>query len=225
MQTAYVDLYWLPLGAGGHSVRYNGRVFESVVARLEKRPVRDLYHSALVVRVPDGEFVIEQAPAFHGDGGLRGVVAEGAVGSRRPRQATPLSLRDQMLAWRRHPGRERGRREPRRLTNDPASRSASSTSFADVPTPGLGTRRARCRRDVELELGDLLADRAQRHRTSMACIRQHDGRAPGWRAGVVVARRQTTSAARFASMPSSTWRSESENFSTPSRSSVSTTSL
>ncbi len=64
MQNAYVDLYWLPLGAGGHSVRYNGRIFESVVARLEKRPVRDLYHSALVVRVPEGEFVIEQAPAF-----------------------------------------------------------------------------------------------------------------------------------------------------------------
>ena len=24
-----VDLYWLPLGAGGHSVRLNGRVFEA----------------------------------------------------------------------------------------------------------------------------------------------------------------------------------------------------
>ena len=29
-----VELYWLPLGAGGHSVRYNGRVFESVAARV-----------------------------------------------------------------------------------------------------------------------------------------------------------------------------------------------
>jgi hypothetical protein len=28
-----VDLYWLPLGAGGHSVRLNGRVFEAVAAR------------------------------------------------------------------------------------------------------------------------------------------------------------------------------------------------
>ena len=32
-----VDLYWLPLGAGGHSVRLNGLVFEAVVARLERR--------------------------------------------------------------------------------------------------------------------------------------------------------------------------------------------
>ena len=48
-----VDLYWLPLGAGGHSVRLNGRVFEAVLARLEKRPAKDLYHSALVVRAPE----------------------------------------------------------------------------------------------------------------------------------------------------------------------------
>ena len=39
-----VDLYWLPLGAGGRSVRLNGRVFEAVAARLERRPPRDLYH-------------------------------------------------------------------------------------------------------------------------------------------------------------------------------------
>jgi hypothetical protein len=50
-----VDLYWLPLGAGGHSVRLNGRIFEAIMARLEQRPTKDLYHSALVVRVPEGE--------------------------------------------------------------------------------------------------------------------------------------------------------------------------
>ncbi len=77
-----VDLYWLPLGSGGHSVRLNGRVFEAVAARLERRPPRDLYHSALEVRVPEGRFVIEQAPIRDGNGGERGVVAEGAVGSR-----------------------------------------------------------------------------------------------------------------------------------------------
>ena len=27
-----VDLYWLPLGAGGHSVRLNGIVYEAVAA-------------------------------------------------------------------------------------------------------------------------------------------------------------------------------------------------
>jgi len=80
--SASIDLYWLPLGAGGHSVRLNGRVFEAVAARLERRPTCDLYHSALEVRVPEGRFVIEQAPVRDSNGGERGVVAEGAVGSR-----------------------------------------------------------------------------------------------------------------------------------------------
>ena len=60
---ASIDLYWLPLGAGGHSVRLNGRIYEAVAARLGRRPVSDLYHSALEVRVPEGRFVIEQAPS------------------------------------------------------------------------------------------------------------------------------------------------------------------
>jgi len=79
---ASIDLYWLPLGAGGHSVRLNGRVFEAVSARLERRAPRDLYHSALEVRVPKGRFVIEQTPIPDSNGEERGVVAEGAVGSR-----------------------------------------------------------------------------------------------------------------------------------------------
>ena len=28
-----IDLYWLPLGAGGRSVRWNGRIFEWAAAR------------------------------------------------------------------------------------------------------------------------------------------------------------------------------------------------
>ncbi|HEX6229829.1 MAG TPA: hypothetical protein VFZ41_10265 [Solirubrobacterales bacterium] len=28
--TAAVDLYWLPLGAGGHFVRLNGRIYEAL---------------------------------------------------------------------------------------------------------------------------------------------------------------------------------------------------
>jgi hypothetical protein len=76
-----VELYWLPLGAGGHSVRLNGKVFEAVAARLQRRRPQGLYHAALVVTVPAGRFVIEQAPAWAG-GGERGVVAGGLVGVR-----------------------------------------------------------------------------------------------------------------------------------------------
>ena len=77
-----VDLYWIPLGAGGWFVKRNGRLYEAVVALRDGRPRRDLYHSALEVVVPAGRFVIEQAPVPAPRGAPRGVVAEGAVGLR-----------------------------------------------------------------------------------------------------------------------------------------------
>ena len=64
---AGIDLFWLPLGAGGHSVRLNGRVFEAVAARAGRRPVCDLYHSALEVYARGGRFVIEMTPVAAGD--------------------------------------------------------------------------------------------------------------------------------------------------------------
>src|SRR5205823_381088 len=38
---ASIDLYWLPLGAEGHFVRLNGRLYEAVAARLGRRHVCD----------------------------------------------------------------------------------------------------------------------------------------------------------------------------------------
>src|ERR1700756_5391864 len=57
-----IDLFWLPLGAGGHFVRLNGRIYEAIASRLDSRPPSDLYHSALEVRVPEARYVIESAP-------------------------------------------------------------------------------------------------------------------------------------------------------------------
>jgi hypothetical protein len=54
--SACVELYWLPLGAGGWFVRLNGRIWEAVHARLERRRPLDLYHTALRVRLPEGRF-------------------------------------------------------------------------------------------------------------------------------------------------------------------------
>jgi hypothetical protein len=77
-----VDLYWLPLGAGGRFVRLNGRIYEFFKARSEHRPAMNLYHTALEVRLPDGLFVIENAwPIPDGDGTARGVTVEGPVGT------------------------------------------------------------------------------------------------------------------------------------------------
>ena len=77
-----VDLYWLPLGAGGHFVRLNGRIYEAVAARLQHRHPCDLYHSALQIEIAEDTYVIEQAPVHDWSGKERGVVAEGAVGAR-----------------------------------------------------------------------------------------------------------------------------------------------
>jgi hypothetical protein len=81
-QAGTVDLYWIPLGAGAHIVRISGTLFEAVSALLARRRRCDLYHSALVIHVPEGRFVIEQAPVPDMDGAQRGVVAEGPVGTR-----------------------------------------------------------------------------------------------------------------------------------------------
>ena len=145
---ASVDLYWLPLGAGGHSVRLNGRIFEAVVARLEQRTTKDLYHSGLAVKVPEGAFVIEMAwPIPDGDGALRGVVAEGAVGSRRLR---PLRiLRYEIRRWQDGaiPDLDYAVESPQRLTDDPLLARRILELVPEVPTPvwdATSSRQARC---------------------------------------------------------------------------------
>ena len=81
-EVATVDLYWIPLGAGTPVVQLSGKVFEAIGATLHRRQRCDLYHSALIVAVPEGRFVIEQTPVPDADGARRGAVAEGAVGTR-----------------------------------------------------------------------------------------------------------------------------------------------
>jgi hypothetical protein len=76
-----IDLYWLPLGAGGNFVRLNGRIYEALKARLDRRLVCDLYHSALQVFVPEGRYVIENTPVIDDRGRERGVVIEGPIGA------------------------------------------------------------------------------------------------------------------------------------------------
>ncbi|MBJ8347090.1 hypothetical protein [Antrihabitans sp. YC2-6] len=80
--TPGIDLYWLPLGAGGHSVRWNGRIFELLCAVRERRAARPLFHSALRISLPPHRYVVEMTPVWNVPVGDRGVVGEGAVGAR-----------------------------------------------------------------------------------------------------------------------------------------------
>lgn len=95
-----IYLYWLPLGAGGVGfVRMNGRIYESIKARLERRQPLDLYHTALEIRVPEGRFTVENAwPSPDADVASRGVVLEGPVFSRQLSRFRPF--RYEVRCWR-----------------------------------------------------------------------------------------------------------------------------
>lgn len=76
-----VYLYWIPLGAGGTGfVSLNGRIYERLVARRQRRPALDLYHTALEVRLSAARFVVETMwPRPDRGTATRGVLVEGAV--------------------------------------------------------------------------------------------------------------------------------------------------
>jgi len=136
---AAVDLYWLPLGSGGHFVRMNGRIYEALVAWRARRPRRDLYHSALIVTVPAGRFVIEQAwPIPSGEKGQRGVVAEGPVATRAAR--SPRFLRYEVRRWRDGVISDINEAvaSPQRLTGDVVVAERLLALVPEVPTPVWG---------------------------------------------------------------------------------------
>ena len=63
--SSFVDLYWLPLGAGDSAiVRWNGRLYEALTARVERRAPCDLYHAALEVGLDGVRYTIEMGPAW-----------------------------------------------------------------------------------------------------------------------------------------------------------------
>lgn len=79
MNGALVQLWWLPVGAGGHIVVHTSRWWEYFSALRERRPEQPLFHSALIVVHSDKEYVIEMAPAWGRHSRSRGVVAVGPV--------------------------------------------------------------------------------------------------------------------------------------------------
>ena len=191
---AAVDLYWLPLGAGGHFVRLNGRAYEALVARMERRAVCDLYHSALQVRVPEGTFVVEQAPVSDLSGKRRGVVAEGAVGSHWAGRFRIFRYEIRLWPNGHIPDVVEAVDSPRRLSSDEDCARRVLELVAQVPTPVWG-------RD-ELGTGDMwnsnsvIAWVIARSGLDTESIRPPaGGRAPGWQAGLVIASRQDKEAA------------------------------
>ena len=186
--TAAVELYWLPLGAGGHFVRFNGRVYEALAARSQRRPRRDLYHAALQARLPEGTYAIEQTPVPKGSPAARGVVAEGSVGSRRAGRLRIFRYEIRVCLGGRIPDIAEAVDSPRLVAADERHARRLLEVIAQVPTPVWG-------RD-ELKIGEMWNSNsviawalASSGLDAESIQPPEGGRAPGWHAGLVVARR------------------------------------
>jgi hypothetical protein len=188
MRIASVDLYWIPLGAGGHSVRVNGKVFEAIEAARHHRPRWDLYHAALIVELDADRYAIEIAPSPNADEASRGVVATGAVGSRH--LGWLRMFRYEVRCWRSGsiPDLDHAVGEPSRLTSDARVARRLLDLLPTVPTPVWG-------RD-ELKAGEMwnsnsmIAWLIATAGLSADLLRPPPGgRAPGWESGLEVARR------------------------------------
>jgi hypothetical protein len=186
-----IDLYWIPLGAGGSGfVRLNGRIYEGITARLARREPLDLYHTALQVHLPEGRFVVETMwPSPDGDTASRGVAVEGPVfGSWMARRRL---FRYEVRVWRDGvlPDAEQAVGGPRTVGTDAEVARRLIAEVAAVPPLVWG-------RD-QLGVGDMWNSNSviswllARSGLDMDAIGPPEGgRAPGWQAGVFAAARR-----------------------------------
>lgn len=187
---AGIDLYWIPLGAGGSGfVRLNGRLYEAMKARLERRQRCAIYHTALQVHVPEGRFVVETMwPSPDADTESRGVVVEGAVGARR--LARLRTFRYEVRCWHNGvlPDADEAFRGPQRVSNDAEQARRLVKLASSVPELVWG-------RD-QLDVGDMWNSNSviswllvQSGLAMKAIHPPPGGRAPGWYAGTAIANR------------------------------------
>jgi hypothetical protein len=185
---AGIDLYWLPLGAGGNFVRFNGRVYEVISARLAGRPACELYHSGLQVYVPEGRYVIEMTPVVDGRGRERGVVAEGPVGA--AWAGRWRLFRYELRRWRDGVIPDIGEAvdSPQRLSNDVSVARRILELAPRVPMLVWG-RDELCAGEM-WNSNSMIAWLIMRAGLDVASIKPPaGGRAPGWDAGLVAATR------------------------------------
>lgn len=181
-----VDLYWLPLGAGGCVVRWNGRMYEAAVARRDHRPPRSLFHAALEVVSGGERYVVEVGPAWGDLPPERGVVVEGAVGSARLGRCR--AFRYEVRCWREGciPDLAAAVESPRRVSE---SAEQARALLEDVPrVPALTWGRDEMHAGDMWNSNSVVAWLLARSGHPMGDIRPPGGgRAPGWRAGLVLA--------------------------------------
>jgi hypothetical protein len=184
--TTYVDLYWLPLGAGRHVVRWNGWIYERLHALRHHEPRCALFHAALEVSLDGRRYVIEMAPVWSESAPDRGVQVEGPVGLRR--LGSLRAFRYEVRCWLdgRIPDGDEAVDSPRRVSEDPERVTRVLALVGRVPAYTWG-------RD-ELGCGDMWNSNslvawllASTGDDGAAVEPPAGGRAPGWGAGLVLA--------------------------------------
>jgi hypothetical protein len=183
-----VDLYWLPIGAGGTGfVRLNGEIYEAIIAFLNRRKRCALYHSGLEIRLPEGNYTIEQTPASAEGGAERGVVAVGPIGARWLAQRIP-TFRYELRRWRNGviPDIDEAVDSPRHISGDLGVARRLLELVSQVPMLVWG-------RD-EVNAGEMWNSNSQiawllakAGLDVLSIAPPPGGRAPGWHAGIVAA--------------------------------------
>ncbi|MEP7763296.1 hypothetical protein [Sanguibacter sp. 25GB23B1] len=186
MTGPHVDLWWLPVGAGGHVVIHTSRWWELLRARREHRHPRPLFHAALEAFDGDGRYVIEMTPAWGQPAGSRGVVANGPVGAQRLGRLR--SFRYEVRCWEDGtiPDKDWAVGPPARFALTPDDARALLGRVATVPPLTWG-------RDV-LDVGDMWNSNSLvswlLHTSGIDAsdlAPPHGGSAPGWRSGIAAA--------------------------------------
>ncbi len=190
-----IHLLWIPLGAGGSGVvRGSGRLYERLVARQDRRAILDLYHTALIVRHEDVEWTVETMwPSPSGDPATRGVVVTAPV------FAAPLRrlrvFRYEVRSW---PGGiipDAGAAVggPHLVTSDPTAAGRLLELVGEVPRLVWGRDQ---RRTGEMwNSNSVVSWLLTGIGLDMDAITPPAaGRAPGWDAGIAVARSRPVTA-------------------------------
>lgn len=187
----WVDLYWLPLGAGGHFVRWNGRIYEMVAAARQHRARCDLFHSALRIRSDGTTYAVEMGPIWNMPTAALGNVCEGPVGTRALGRFRAFRYQVRCSPGGCIPDLDEAVGAPQRVSDDPVQVRALLRTIPQVPPLTWG-------RD-ELGTGDMWSSNslvswalARTAHDMRAIAPPPNGQAPGWQAGLRLASRQAT---------------------------------
>lgn len=170
-------------------MRLNGRIYEAITAWRGGRRRSALLHTALRVHVPEGTFVIETVwPSPDDRTAERGVAMEGPVGH--PMLARSRLFRYEVRRWRngKIPDGDDAIGGPRRVTNDPVAARRLLDAVPSVPPLTWG-------RDEEAagemwNSNSVIAWLLALSGVPVVELSAPKGsRAPGWDAGVEIARK------------------------------------